>query len=33
VVASGLRAGHLDHYYLKQVPRFAGYMTEGYATR
>jgi ubiquinone/menaquinone biosynthesis C-methylase UbiE len=33
VAASGLRiAGH-EHYYLRGVPRFAGYMTEGYAVK
>lgn len=33
VAASGLRAEPLEHYYLKRVPRFAGYMTQGRATR
>lgn len=33
VAAAGLRADRLEHYYLRQVPRFAGYMTEGRATR
>ena len=33
VTASGLRAAVHDHYYLRGVPRFAGYMTEGYAVK
>jgi ubiquinone/menaquinone biosynthesis C-methylase UbiE len=33
VLASGLRVEGVVHYYLKRVPRFAGYMTEGCATR
>lgn len=33
VTESGLRPVAVDHYYLKGVPRFAGYMSEGYAAR
>jgi len=33
VAGSGLRLAAVDHYYLRGVPRFAGYMTEGYAVR
>ncbi len=33
VSAAGLRADRLDRYYLPRVPRFAGYVTEGRATR
>lgn len=33
VEASGLRLDQADHYYLRGVPRAAGYMTEGYATK
>ena len=33
VAASGLRTGPLQHYYLRRVPRFAGYMTEGFAIK
>lgn len=31
--SSGLRLAQVDHYYLRKVPRFAGYMSEGYAIR
>lgn len=33
IQASGLRLAQVDHYYLRKVPRFAGYMSEGFATR
>jgi ubiquinone/menaquinone biosynthesis C-methylase UbiE len=33
VAASGMHLAQADHYYLRGVPRFAGYMTEGYATK
>ena len=33
VAQSGLRLAAHDHYYLRGVPRFAGYMTEGYAVK
>jgi ubiquinone/menaquinone biosynthesis C-methylase UbiE len=33
VTASGLRVAAHEHYYLRGVPRFAGYMTEGYAVK
>ncbi|HXW10910.1 MAG TPA: class I SAM-dependent methyltransferase [Steroidobacteraceae bacterium] len=33
VTRSGLRLAVRDQYYLRGVPRFAGYMTEGYAVK
>jgi ubiquinone/menaquinone biosynthesis C-methylase UbiE len=33
VVESGLRLERAEHYYLRRVPRFAGYMTEGWASK
>ena len=30
---SGLQLGHADQYYLRGVPRFAGYVTEGSARK
>jgi hypothetical protein len=33
VVESGLRLERAEHYYLRHVPRFAGYMTEGWASK
>ena len=33
LTVSGLRPAVHDHYYLRRVPRFAGYMTEGYAVK
>lgn len=30
---AGLRPAVHEHYYLRRVPRFAGYMTEGYAVK
>jgi ubiquinone/menaquinone biosynthesis C-methylase UbiE len=33
VRASGLSIETVDHYYLRNVPRVAGYMAEGFATR
>ena len=33
VTEAGLPPARVEHYYLRGVPRFAGYMSEGYAVR